>query len=792
MRSLRWSLIVSLSIATLFAFGAPLKHNYDLKNVLWNLSFSMANGTIRGDASNTLTLTEDSPTVQLHCAELDVSKVTVDGAQAAFENKNGLLNVTLPTPAKAGQTLTVRTLYTGHPVNGFYFVPDSRAFPSKTGMVYTQGEGEDNHYWLPTYDYPDDKATFECYVTVPKDWTAISNGKLLGVEPLRRDWAHVNGLEVPPSPSDQRVFHYKLDEPCATYLISLVAGPYVKVTDHWGTVPVEYYVPPSLEPEGKASFAETPKMIDFYSKLTGVDYAYERFSQDAVADFMYGGMENVTCVTQTIRTLHLPSTEPVKDSTNLVAHELAHHWFGDLITCKTWEHTWLNEGFATTLPTLYDRFARSDQQWELDRYQNFEGAIDSMGMRGRKDMPGEVGSLKEVAMGSPYPGGCSRILMLMHLVGEDAFWKGIKAFLTQYRFQSTTTQEFFDVMSRECGQDLTPYMRQWFYTPATPSLTVDVSPGNLVVKQLQPYYTLDLPVWFLDGGKWVKKSLHVQGAETKMPLEDMDGKPFLVDPEVWTAMELRYANTFSPEQVVALYNHAPNVAEKARLIEELVPGLPAKWRVGIGHSETFYGLLQMIAGHMGQEGEGFLLELTHNPDKRVVNSAIQAMESLKADDVARGRLSEIADTDPNEAVREKATEALLGWTDDPALAKKAWKEKAFDDGFRKEALEWWGKHEPDEARSRCLAFIAHPDSEPVRITAIQVLGRVKEAPESRKVYNALAAVAQETSYWARLAAVQGLGDLGSKDAIAVLEPITHHGPEGIRGAAEAAIKKLKG
>jgi len=750
---------------------AAVKHDYDLQNVLWKLSFDMGKGTIAGDATNTLILTENTATVQLSCADLDVSKVTVNGKPAKFQTGDGALTVSLPQPGQAGQTLAIRALYTGAPVNGLYFVPASRAFPAKTGMIYTQGEGEDNHFWLPMYDSPEDKATTECYVTVPKTWTAISNGALLGVK----------------THGTTKVFHYKMDQPYSTYLISLVAGEFSKGHEEWHGIPVDYYVPPGLEAEGMLSFGDTPKMIDLYSKLTGVDYPYAKFAQDTVGDFMFGGMENVTCVTQTIRTLHPADTEPVNDSTYLVAHELAHHWFGDMITCATWEHMWLNEGFATTMPTFYDREIHGQDVFDLDRYSNFEGAIDTIGSRGRKAVSGEIGSVSGVTMGSPYAGGCSRILMLMHQLGESEFWKGIHAFLEEYKFKPATTDQFFAAMGKATGQDLSGYEKQWFHTAATPSLTASIDGTNLVIDQLEPYYTLDLPVWVLDGQDWVKKEIHVEGAQSRLDLGDLAGKPFLVDPECWSLMELKVNVTFTPPQVAALYAHAPNVAEKARIVAEMFDALPIEERIAIGHGETMPGLLQLIANHIGADGEGYLIFLARNQDQRVVNAAVLRLGALPEDPAASRVLGQIARSDPNEIVREHATQVLLNWSNDQGFAAKVWAMKAFDDGYRKMALDWMGNHEQDEARARCLAILAHPDSEPLRVTAIQVLGRVKGGKD---VFDALVKVARETSYGARLAAIQSLAQLGDKDAINALKPITTHAPNAVMGTARSAIDQL--
>ncbi len=285
MKSQRLIPVIAATTLAAFVFGLPVKHNYDLKNVLWRLSFDFSQETIKGDVTNTLTLNQDTPTVELSCSELLVTEVTVNGTKAKFNDDDNKLTVTVPGGGKSGQKLDVRVLYAGSPVNGLYFVPGSRAYPAKTPMVYTQGEGEDNHYWLPTYDLPDNKATTECFITVPDGWVALSNGEL-------KDTFEMAG---------KKTFHWKMEQPISTYLIAFTAGVYDEHTSHWRNIPVSYYVPPGFDAEGELSFGDTPKMIDLYSKLTGVDYPYAKYAQAVVGDFMFGGMENATCTTQTIR-----------------------------------------------------------------------------------------------------------------------------------------------------------------------------------------------------------------------------------------------------------------------------------------------------------------------------------------------------------------------------------------------------------------------------------------------------------------------------------------------------------
>jgi aminopeptidase N len=396
-------------------------------------------------------------------------------------------------------------------------------------------------------------------------------------------------------------------------------------------------------------------------------------------------------------------------------------------------------------------------------------------------------------------------MMLFHMLGEDAFWKGIHAYLEKYKFQPATTRDFFEAMSKSSGRDLSGFEKQWYHTPVTPSLTVSISGSDLVVTQLAPYYTMDLPVWVMERNRdslgrqppWRKLSIHIAGAESRLTLPDHQSDfsaerlpAFLIDPEAWTPMEITYDYKFSTEAIQEMYGYAPNDAERARLIDEFFDKIPVTKRIELCSSEKSIGLRQMILSHIGADGSNFLVSELEDSDQRIVNSAVMVLGKLSQTDKAESALQAVAKNDPNETVREHATQVLLKWTTSPELAGQTWNLKAFDDGFRKMAIEWYGEHDPDKARSMCLEIVPHPDSEPLRITAIQVLGRVKEKPGDHAVYEALIKVAQETSFGARREAINALGQLGHKAAIAILQPITTHAPGGIRGAASAAIDRL--
>ncbi len=288
-------------------------------------------------------------------------------------------------------------------------------------MIYS-GKGE---RWRITAtgcqpgDYPDDKATSEGFIEVGSlGEIKISNGKLLDVK------------EHP----DRRIFHWKIDKQHANTLISLIAGKYDKGSGFCGQMPGDYYVPQGLLDWGEPTFGHTEKIIDFYSKLTGFKYPYAKFCQSAVPDYMFGGMENITAVTQTINALHPKSSEPVIDSTGLVAHELAHQWFGDTVTCNGWSDAWLNEGFATFLPTFWDREKSGEEAYDLGRYGTFQGGLAAHQDTSRSVVWKGYKNPLDMFNNFIYPGGASRMFMLMDQLGEARFWKAITAYLNERKY----------------------------------------------------------------------------------------------------------------------------------------------------------------------------------------------------------------------------------------------------------------------------------------------------------------------------------------------------------------------
>lgn len=765
---------MALAFASL-ATAQSRSHPYDLLHVRWEVSLHPEDGSVKGIATNRLAPTKGTKTIELDALGMKIESVTVGGKKVKYQYADPVLEITLPKPGDGNPTDVV-VKYSARPQAGLYYIPAKRAFPAKTPVVYTQGEMEDNRNWLPTYDYPDDKATSEGIIDVPKGWSVLSNGQLIAKT----------------SKGDRDQWHWKMEQAHSTYLISLVAGPYTETVERTEPIPVSYWVPTGLESWGKAAFDKTGPIVDFYGKLTGFTYPYPKYSQSAVPDYMFGGMENITSTTQTINALHPPSAAPIRDETGLVAHELAHQWFGDTVTTTGWADIWINEGWASFLPSFWVREKEGQEAFDLQRYGTFQGALGGHSEKPERAMV-DTSYKDPIDMfdGLAYPGGASRMFMLMNLLGEEKFWATTKGYLEERKYTAFDTKAFFATWSKLSGQDLTPFMQQWFFTKGAPRLRVTLAGKELVIRQPDSRFKLDLPVWILDGETFVKKSVKLDGATARLDLGELAGKPVLVDPEGWVLADIAHEVPISNEQRVALFKHAPTFS-KARMIDRMLSQLNNVERVALARTIESPAILQRLMPQLGTaEAEGFLLEHLAGPNPILSQTAAQTLERVPKTPAILAALA-VAEKHSNDEVRFSAFAARLHLTDDPALASLAWTMPSYNDAFRRLALDWWADKNPAMARLRALQALEEGLPEPTRVHAIRMLGRLKDIPAKQDVYQALLKVAEEPSFGARDAAINALADYGDKRALPVLEKLKKHPLVFLRNTAKGAYERLKG
>ena len=397
---------------------------------------------------------------------LDITRVAASGAALRSARHGDTLVVFFAKPAAFGDTLTFTIDYGGKVDNGqgLTYI-DER--PHTPRQIWSQGEDHNNHYWFPTYDFPNDKMTWQLEATVPAGYTAVSNGALVS------DKRSAAG----------RTMIWREDRPSATYLVSLVVAPLAKIHDAWKTVPVDYYVYHADSALAWRLFHVTPDMIDTYSRLTGVPYPWQKYAQTTVADF-FGGMENVSATTLVD---WLPDSRAYADRPwyqyILIPHELAHQWFGDYVTTENWANMWLNEGFAEFMPGQYWRTklgAHAEQDYYLDEYRQF------MQIDARRRMP-----LASLGSNNIYPKGALVLEMLHNYLGDQRFWAGIHRYLTTHAFGVAVSDDLRQAFLEATGENLDWFWNEWVYSAGFPDFNITSTYDaarrrvTLVVRQTQ-------------------------------------------------------------------------------------------------------------------------------------------------------------------------------------------------------------------------------------------------------------------------------------------------------------------
>ena len=263
----------------------------DIHHSIIDVQVDLEDSTVVGNVTHTMSsLRTDLYIIQLDCEDTKIKRVTINNNRPLKYSLNGpKLNIELDRTYGFDDTLTLSIDYLAKPKKGLYFVQSDQNYPDKNVQAWTQGEGMDNHNWVPLWDYPNDRSTFEVFLTVDTPYTAVSNGEFMGMVD--------NGIT--------RTFHWHEHFPMVSYLISFVVGEFRRIEDKYGDLSIGYWISPEYsEEDALRSFSRTPEMVAYFNELIGIPYPYEKLDQIIVDDFMWGGMENITLIHQSSRTMH--------------------------------------------------------------------------------------------------------------------------------------------------------------------------------------------------------------------------------------------------------------------------------------------------------------------------------------------------------------------------------------------------------------------------------------------------------------------------------------------------------
>lgn len=352
----------------------------------------------------------------LDAVSQNIKGVWINDQSVNYTYDGEQLIITLAHPPTPGQAITIKIDYhLDHPERGLYFVLPNEHYPHKPTQAWTQGEDEDSRFWFPCFDYPGQLATSEIRVRVPQPFMAISNGELRGVE----------------DQGDHKIYHWYQPQVHPTYLMTLAVGEFVELRDEWQGKPVTYYVTPGREAEGQRTMGKTPQMIEFFSQKYGYNYPYPKYAQVCVDDFIFGGMENTSTTLLTDRCL-LDERAALdnRNSESLVAHELCHQWFGDLVVIKHWSHAWIKEGMAS-----YSEIMWTEQEYGADeaayyRLGEIRNYLHEDGSRYRRPIVTHVyREAIELYDRHLYEKGACVYHMIRAELGDELFWKAMQTFV---------------------------------------------------------------------------------------------------------------------------------------------------------------------------------------------------------------------------------------------------------------------------------------------------------------------------------------------------------------------------
>jgi len=430
----------------------------DIHHIKIDVSVNIESGTVKGNVTHTFSPFSSSlDAFSLDAEDMTILRARLAGKDIGFNQANDKVYLTLNKSMSWEDTAKVRLDYTANPRKGTYFIKPDETYPEKPLQAWTQGEDMDNHHWVPLYDYPNDKATFEVSLTVEKKFTALSNGELVSVK-NNKDGTHT--------------WHWHEHFPMVSYLISYVIGEFEKVEDSYNGIPVNYWVYEENKHEALRSFGLTTDMMKYFGNRTGIEYPYEKYDQVIIDDFMFGGMENITLTHNTDRTMFDEFAAPDVSSDGLVAHELAHQWFGDMLTTRNWAHAWLNEGFATFFSRKYRENKFGFDEGEYIRFGEINGYFGSNKKWRRSTVQHKFYESMDVFDGHIYAKGSLILNMLQDYIGDDAFWRFIQHYTKENQYKNVETPDLKKAIEETTGQNMDWFFKQWIYEPGFPEYNV--------------------------------------------------------------------------------------------------------------------------------------------------------------------------------------------------------------------------------------------------------------------------------------------------------------------------------
>ncbi len=591
---------------------------------------------------------------------------------------------------------------------GLYFINPDGSDKNKPKQIWTQGETTSNSTWFPTFDSPNERMSVDMYMTVDTNYVTLSNGTLV--------YSNLNS-------NGTRTDYWKQELPHAPYLVMMAIGEYAVVKDTWRGKTVGYYVEPAFKKDARGIFSNTPEMLEFFSNILKYEYPWDKYSQVIVRDYVSGAMENTGAVIYG-EFVQLTEREMLDgNGEETVAHELFHHWFGDLVTCESWANIPLNESFATYGEYLWNEHKYGPEKADMGLNNDLRNYLNEAQHKREPLIRYGYENEGDVFDSHSYQKGGRVLHMLRTQIGDDAFFSALNLYLTKNKFSSVEIHNLRLAVEEVTGEDFNWFFNQWFLNAGHPELEINWSYADSTKKEIvtieqkqdlgkYPLFKLPLAIDIYSGGQ-VKRHNVILTKQKEVLEFDVVDKPRLVNFDAQKVLLGTKKENKSKEELVYQYANGQLYMDRYEAIE------------GIGGNySTTSPSAEMIMNALSDPFYGIRLIAIKNIDPLGKNK----------EEKLRLKLMEMAQLDEKTSVRAAAIKALAKYYSDEELIRLyqvATKDQSYS--VLTAALEAYHKAQPDEALSICHEFESETSGKV--LNTIAAIYAKSGAPELNTFYN---------------------------------------------------------
>ncbi len=818
--------------------GAKPHYNPDrpgqVEHIFLDLSLDIPNQSYNGTCTIRLKpIRNGIERLTLDAVNLNIQSVQVDNTQQTFDYDGSQLHIQLSTPTQIGKSIQMAIAYSVEkPQRGIYFIAPDKHYPKKPTQVWTQGEDEDSRFWFPCFDYPGQLATSEIRVRVPNPLIAISNGRLIQTE----------------EDGDYKIYHWSQEQVHPSYLMTLAVGDFAEIQDEWNGKPVTYYVEKGREEDARRSMGKTPRMIEFFSDKYGYPYAFPKYAQVCVDDFIFGGMENTSTTLLTDRCL-LDERAALDNrmTESLVAHELAHQWFGDLVVIKHWSHAWIKEGMASYSEVMWTEQEYGAEDAAYYRLLEARNYINEDSSRYRRPIVTHVyREAIELYDRHLYEKGSCVYHMIRAELGDELFWQAIHTFVQDNAHKTVETVDLLRAIEKATGRNFLFLFDQYVYRGGHPDFKVayswdgDSQLAKVTVTQTQAkdsnngssseLFDLKIPIAFgytqesevrsqeklAPRPSPLFKTFTVRVNEREQsfyfPLEEKPqfisfdaGNNFLKTVSLeYPLPELKAQLEFDPDPISRIYA-AEALAKKGGL--EAVKALSTALK-----RDRFWGVKVEVAKQLAEikldQAFDELVPGLQDENALVRRAVVEALANIKTHDTYKALKPLVENGDASYYVEAAATKAIGGIVaasldekpkEDKVLKllKTVLEKRAgWNEVVRSGAIAGLSQLKTSEAALELiLEYTRLGEPQALRLSAIRALGTIStgQTPVNlERILERLAELARETFFLTQVAVAMALGQMETPKAIVILRSLADQTPDGrVRRLAEEAISKVQ-